>query len=909
MGKKPEVRVIVVYHKPAILIKSDVFIPVHVGRALAIKENGLSYNNRWLKASMIGDDTGDNISRLNKCYAELTAIYWAWKNYTKLGNPNYIGFMHYRRFMLFRDGYPIEESFKTSNVIDAVKGTDICLLEKIGAYSKKSGKYMQDIATQYAEVHQKEDLNLLERIVQEDYPEMMSALRTIFSSAKISWKNIFVMRREIFMEYCSFCFEIMAKIEHFCNWASNKEEELRVCGFLSEIVLNIWLRHQDDKGRKFKIKYFKQVMYEKELPRAVFSSFKERKGIFTIEHFQKKRTVRLWRLPIWKTRISALFATHTFLGLFRVKKSIPQLTASNSASMKNILLCFDNTYYWHSYVLLNSIFKTNQSSRFCIHVMYSVLKDEYRENLLDWVCRQGHGIQFYHLHRGDFSFCPIKKGDKVTVETYYRLFAEDFLPKQIDKVLYLDIDTLCLRNISSLFDTDMEDCPLLATYGDAPDERKISLGLSPHDKYYQAGVTLMNFSYWRQHRCTEGIRQYIKTHRSYLERWDQDAINGYFKNKIGYLPVKYNAYSTFFQYESAFSNRLPVLQHPLAERVEAIEHPVIVHFTGFDQLKPWWENSEANAQKRRWWMSYFKGTPAEKEGLKEYRIPVRDRLKKEEGKSSASKGNRNERVIVDHKELEKASLFAQAIQALHRRTFPQFKNIHAGKDVVVVGCGPTLNYYRNVARAIHIGVNRAFLSGNVSLDYLFMQDYSNIKDIISSACDYKRGQCVKFFGLFPDTNHFMHIPDYWAEKAGAFRYYVNETKELYAEQIYYDIENFPLAQFWASGFQALHFAFYTSPRTIYLVGFDCDFSGYFNKQLQRLGADRHVVNERDSALHLAKIQHGYLKFRKFQRIYYPQTKIVSINPVGLRGLFRDVYTASFIKEHPEIKKYDLLEGD
>ena len=39
---------------------------------------------------MIGDDTGDNISDKNREYCELTGIYWIWKNYDKLGNPDYI---------------------------------------------------------------------------------------------------------------------------------------------------------------------------------------------------------------------------------------------------------------------------------------------------------------------------------------------------------------------------------------------------------------------------------------------------------------------------------------------------------------------------------------------------------------------------------------------------------------------------------------------------------------------------------------------------------------------------------------------------------------------------------------------------------------------------------------------------
>jgi hypothetical protein len=36
-------------------------------------------------------------------YNELTAIYWAWKNYNEIGNPSHLGFMHYRRHFLFNN--------------------------------------------------------------------------------------------------------------------------------------------------------------------------------------------------------------------------------------------------------------------------------------------------------------------------------------------------------------------------------------------------------------------------------------------------------------------------------------------------------------------------------------------------------------------------------------------------------------------------------------------------------------------------------------------------------------------------------------------------------------------------------------------------------------------------------------
>ena len=97
-----KVKLLVCYHKPDVLLKDDVLTPIHVGRALARKRMKADDPRlKWLLENTIGDDTGDNISEKNDSYNELTALYWAWKNYGELGDPDYIGLMHYRRHLYF----------------------------------------------------------------------------------------------------------------------------------------------------------------------------------------------------------------------------------------------------------------------------------------------------------------------------------------------------------------------------------------------------------------------------------------------------------------------------------------------------------------------------------------------------------------------------------------------------------------------------------------------------------------------------------------------------------------------------------------------------------------------------------------------------------------------------------------
>ena len=103
---KNNIKIFLSYHKPSVLLKNDIFTPIHVGRG--IKKSRSSFEENWLNENLVGDDTGKNISKKNLNYCELTAQYWAWKNLPE--DIKYVGFMHYRRHLNFTDTvFPINK--------------------------------------------------------------------------------------------------------------------------------------------------------------------------------------------------------------------------------------------------------------------------------------------------------------------------------------------------------------------------------------------------------------------------------------------------------------------------------------------------------------------------------------------------------------------------------------------------------------------------------------------------------------------------------------------------------------------------------------------------------------------------------------------------------------------------------
>lgn len=219
---------------------------------------------------------------------------------------------------------------------------------------------------------------------------------------------------------------------------------------------------------------------------------------------------------------------------------------------------------------------------------------------------------------------------------------------------------------------------------------------------------------------------------------------------------------------------------------------------------------------------------------------------------------------------------------LHTKVFPKYKNINKEKEVILVATGPTLDDFMPIKNAIYIGVNKAFECSRISLDYLFLCDYNGAKKYIKKANQYEKKTCKKFYGLYQNVMSFesMTIPESDVIEANAERFIVNGIDENF----HYNIETRPLPPLHSTIFPAAAFALYTCPSKIYLVGCDCTPDKSFNSE-QRIW-----TNSYEKENHQRKIIEGWQKFKKFAQTYYPDTEIISINPVGLKGFFKDIYT-------------------
>lgn len=223
----------------------------------------------------------------------------------------------------------------------------------------------------------------------------------------------------------------------------------------------------------------------------------------------------------------------------------------------------------------------------------------------------------------------------------------------------------------------------------------------------------------------------------------------------------------------------------------------------------------------------------------------------------------------------------------NRQAFHSLKNIYRKKDVVICGAGPSLSKYHSIDGAVHIALNRALLYDKVKFDYFFADDWEGINFIEQQILNY---DCKKYFGF-----HFgpqgARIPESFIIDANAQKYYTDAYMFPGAQylNLVVDIDKMAIANTHNIGVQIMQVALFMNPSRIYLVGIDASSNGHFSYE----GIDDKRKKEIDSTLakyvDVNSVKDEWLKVKELRDVYYPSTRIISINPIGLRGIFEDEF--------------------
>lgn len=258
-----------------------------------------------------------------------------------------------------------------------------------------------------------------------------------------------------------------------------------------------------------------------------------------------------------------------------------------------IVCATDRNYIMPIGVMLTSLFESNMGEVVNVHLLHDKASANFLKPLESLALSYQQTINFYQINNDAFKEFPIGLDYQLdhvgtSLATYYRLILSEILPDHIDKVIYLDGDTLVVDNLLDLWNTDISDYAL----GAVPDsftnkiEHYNRLRYPQSKGYFNAGVLLINLRYWREHHVVAKFWDYVKYNPRRLRCHDQDVLNVLFMDAKYELPFRYNMLN-----EYCFNLQYTVVSWEYDSLIlKAQEHPAIIHFTCIP--KPWYKNSK-----------------------------------------------------------------------------------------------------------------------------------------------------------------------------------------------------------------------------------------------------------------------------------------------------------------------------
>ena len=522
-----KIKIYVSCHKDCYTLKHPLIFPIHVGAALA-KER---------LPGMLRDDSGENISKKNRKYCELTALYWAWKNDA---DSDYLGFWHYRRFMSFAKKPLPRNSFEDIEIpfLDQDSAKTLCIdpdemqktierydiITTIPVKLKKMGRGIASVRRQYElSPHQhKEDLDTAVAIIKEKFPEYYKTAMWYLDKSPLGYYcNMFIMKRKLFERYCQWLFAILEEHERRRGCENYTAQGMRVSGHLAERLFAIWYLKLKKSGK------FKTC----ELPRALFQNVQKDEPVF----------------PAFKSNnVAVAFAADN--------AAAPCLGAAMASVIKN----------------------ASEQNNYDILVLTKDISAVNKERLARVAeGRKNVSVRFVNPQRKTAAFCG------AGLDFCRLALAELF--ENYKKILWLDSDTIAKTDVAELYLQDVSGFLLAACRDIVAADVCLDSGFGQQPRFcglnksFEAGVALLNLEEFRKSFSAKDMAALAA--KENLPPQGKAVLNAVCQGRVKFLDMAWNVMA---QGQAAAARAPEWLE---TEYKAARREPKIIHYSGGQ--KPW----------------------------------------------------------------------------------------------------------------------------------------------------------------------------------------------------------------------------------------------------------------------------------------------------------------------------------
>ena len=249
----------------------------------------------------------------------------------------------------------------------------------------------------------------------------------------------------------------------------------------------------------------------------------------------------------------------------------------------HIALTFDDNFWAPAVATIRSTcIASGRRPDLTFHLVHKGLSAEHRADIDAVAGQYGATINHYPLEQKDFlsrhlEHLPKSATPRWTEIVYARLFIQDVLPPDIDRLVYLDADVYVRRPIETLYETDLggnvfgacEDVYHVEAQVTRTNTDKLGL-FQPWAPQFNSGVLVIDLKQWAEVDILGEFRALMGSRHGEAAAMnaimmDQDVLNLVFRGRWKVLDYRWN-----------FQNPVPAHEQLF---------PYIVHYCG--EPKPW----------------------------------------------------------------------------------------------------------------------------------------------------------------------------------------------------------------------------------------------------------------------------------------------------------------------------------
>ena len=278
---------------------------------------------------------------------------------------------------------------------------------------------------------------------------------------------------------------------------------------------------------------------------------------------------------------------------FRVKKDKAIFNFKISNVIIPISMALNNEYIYPTIVSITSILENaNSYTKYNFYILLTpdfLNENKKKLKLFEQKYHNKCSINLFIIT--NFKFKNAFLSNNLPITAYYRLILPDLLPN-IDKIIYLDGDTIIFDDLKQMYDINM-DFYYFKGFLDINEYFKVQ-----NDNFICSGVLLINLENLRNDKIVNKMYDYMIKNNKHLYFHDQSIINDVCKEKIGILPPKYGIFNyynlkTLFKFTNK-AYKYKKNRYSNEELKEAYFHPIILHCI----IKPWMKKKKKNLWKK-----------------------------------------------------------------------------------------------------------------------------------------------------------------------------------------------------------------------------------------------------------------------------------------------------------------------